>query len=52
MVITRISEPMMNSIPSIVIHSNANHFLGQILDNKIVVYNCKYIYFIKNKNYI
>ena len=40
-VITRISDPMMHSIPSVVIHPNGNHFLGQSLDNKIVVYDCK-----------
>ena len=28
-------------IPSFVIHPNANHFLGQILENIIVVYDCK-----------
>ena len=32
---------MMHSIPSVVIHPNGNHFLGQSLDNKIVVYDCK-----------
>ena len=35
-VITRISDAM---IPSVVIHPNANHFLGQILENIIVVYD-------------
>ena len=37
-VITRISDAM---IPSVVIHPNANHFLGQILENIIIVYDCK-----------
>ena len=40
-VITRISDPIMHSIPSVVLHPNGNHFLGQSLDNKIVVYDCK-----------
>ena len=40
-VVKHISEPSMYSIPAAVLHPNGKYFLGQSLDNKIVVYDCK-----------
>ena len=40
-VVKHISEPSMHSIPAAVLHPNGKYFLGQSLDNKIVVYDCK-----------
>jgi pre-mRNA-processing factor 17 len=40
-VIKHISEPSMHSIPATVVHPNGKYFLGQSLDNKIAVYDCK-----------
>ena len=39
--IRHISSPTMHSIPYCMIHPNGKFFLGQSLENKIVVYDCK-----------
>lgn len=40
-VVKHISEPTMHSIPAACLYPNGEHFVGQCLDNKISVYDCK-----------
>lgn len=36
-----ISDPNMNSIPTAAVHPNGNHWAGQSLDDKILIYDCR-----------
>ena len=40
-VVKHISEPSMHSIPAVALHPSEKYFVGQSLDNKIVVYDCR-----------
>lgn len=40
-VVKHISESTMHSIPAACLHPSGQYFLGQCLDNKISVYDCK-----------
>lgn len=36
-----ISEPNMNSIPAATLHPNGQHWAGQSMDDKVLIYDCK-----------
>lgn len=40
-VVKHISEPDMHAIPASTVHPNKKYFVGQSMDNRIVVYDCK-----------